>query len=105
MKKGAFVLGMTVGVLVLFALMAYAAETVTLTGTIEVTTDDNDNVTAVALITADDDSYRITMDAKGKELGQKMAGAKVKVSGTVAEKDDEAWLTVQTYAKVGGDEE
>jgi hypothetical protein len=45
-------------------------------------------------------TYHITLDEKGKELGQKMAGKKVNVKGMLSEKAGAEWLTVKEYSMV-----
>jgi hypothetical protein len=45
-------------------------------------------------------SYSITLDEKGKELGQKMEGKKVNVKGMLSEKAGAKWLTVTEYSEV-----
>ena len=75
-------------------------ETATVKGAISETKDKDGNVTEVKLTTKKDVVYQITLDAKGKELGQKMAGKTVKVTGTTQAKGDVTWLTVENYAEV-----
>jgi hypothetical protein len=69
-------------------------------GTVEVTKDKAGDITAVKLMVNDKLSYSITLDAKGKELGQKMAGKKVNVKGMLSEKAGEKWLTITEYNAV-----
>ncbi len=72
---------------------------VTLVGEVSVTRDDDDNITEATLTVGETD-YNITLDAKGKKLAAEMDGKKVEVTGTVTEKDDEKWLTVESYKEV-----
>jgi hypothetical protein len=44
--------------------------------------------------------YNVVLDAKGKELGEKMADKHVVVKGTVAEKDGKKWITVESYTEI-----
>ena len=76
-----------------------APEKVTLTGEVNVTRDDDDNIVAATLTVGETD-YKITLDEKGKKLAGEMDGKKVEVTGTVTEKDDEKCLTVESYKEV-----
>jgi hypothetical protein len=71
-------------------------------GTVEVTKDKAGDITAVELKVGRiiKHTYHITLDEKGKELGQKMAGKKVIATGTVEKKAGAKWLTVTTYSSV-----
>jgi hypothetical protein len=71
-------------------------------GTVEVTRDMEGEITAVKLVVNDKISYPVTLDEKGKEMGENMAGKKVEVTGTVETKDKVEWLTVQSYRGVYG---
>jgi len=77
---------------------------VTVTGTVSVAEDEDENITAVS-IAAGDTTYSVTLDAVGKKLGGEMSGKKVEATGTVIEKDGTKWLTVQTYKEVKQEEE
>jgi hypothetical protein len=74
-------------------------------GTVEVTKNkvgDVNDVNAVDLKVGQKikHTYHITLDEKGKELGQKMAGKKVNVKGMLSEKAGAEWLTVKEYSMV-----
>jgi len=75
-------------------------ETVTVKGKISVTKDANGVVTAVHLYSMIKGRFNITLDAMGKELGEKMEGKMVEVTGIETAKDDVKWLTVEKYAEV-----
>lgn len=68
-------------------------------GTVHVTKDKEGKITAVKLMN-DKMSYSITLDAKGKELGEKMANKKVDVTCIVKMKTNVEWLTVKSYNEV-----
>lgn len=74
-------------------------EPVTIKGRVIVTRDGND-ITAVHINVLLKGKYNITLDAKGKELGEKMEGKMVEVTGIETTKDTEKWLTVEKYAEV-----
>jgi len=75
------------------------AKEVTLTGTVSVVKDDDDNITAVSL-TADGEAYTVVLDSKGKKLGEDMDGKNVEVKGTVEEEDGNKMLKVSEYKEV-----
>lgn len=70
-----------------------------LRGTVEVTRDKAGQITAVELKvgTVLRTTYKITLDAKGRDLGGKMAKKQVLVKGTVEKRSGVKWLTVRTY--------
>ncbi|MFC1672190.1 hypothetical protein ACFL01_03540 [Planctomycetota bacterium] len=74
-------------------------KTETITGTVTVVKDEDNNITDVTLST-DDAVYTIALDAKGKKLGEAMDGKKVEAKGTVEETDDGKVLTVTEYKEV-----
>jgi len=76
------------------------AETVTIKGKIMVTKDAEGKITAVKLQSRKKGMYSITLNAMGKELGEKMGGKRVEVTGMEMTKDDEKWLTVEKYTEV-----
>ena len=41
--------------------------------------------------------YNVTLDEKGKRLGEEMDGKKVVARGTISEKDGKKWITVERY--------
>ncbi|MFZ0035722.1 MAG: hypothetical protein WAK60_12140 [Sedimentisphaerales bacterium] len=72
----------------------------TIQGTVSVTKNNDGKIIAVKLMISDKLGYSITLDAKGKELGQKMGGKKVEVIGIVEVKDKVEWLTVKSYSEI-----
>lgn len=71
-------------------------------GTVEVTKDETGNIKTVELKSGliFKHTYQITLDEKGKELGEKMAGKKVRVKGIIEEKVGKKWLNVIEYKAV-----
>ncbi|MGA2172860.1 MAG: hypothetical protein ABSG82_07615 [Sedimentisphaerales bacterium] len=67
-------------------------------GTVNEVKDQNGIVTEVT-VKSPKETYQITLDTKGKELGQTMDGKKVKVSGTLEVKNGVKWLTVEKYSE------
>jgi hypothetical protein len=45
-------------------------------------------------------TFDIVLDAKGKELGEKMAGKNVVIKGTVVDRGGKKWLTVESYKEI-----
>jgi len=80
-----------------------AEKLVTVVGTVSITEDDDWNITAVKLTEEGGTVYNITLDAKGKKLGNDMDKNKASVTGTLAEKDGAKWLTVTSYKAVDED--
>jgi hypothetical protein len=76
------------------------AESVTIKGKIMVTKDAEGKITAVKLHSMLKGMYSITLDAMGKELGEKMDGKTVEATGVETAKDTEKWLTVEKYSEV-----
>ena len=83
---------------------ALAEEQAKVVGTVSVTTDDDDNITAVRL-TAGNIVYNITLDGNGRRLGEQMESKKVEVTGTLREQDDAKWLTVTSFKEIKEEEE
>jgi hypothetical protein len=69
-------------------------------GKISVTKDKEGHITAVHLHNIAKGMFYITLDAKGKELGEKMNGKTVEVTAMETVKDKEKWLTVEKYIEV-----
>jgi hypothetical protein len=65
-------------------------------GIVHVTRDANDVITKVTLA-AETEVYNVVLDAKGLELGKTMKGKKVEVEGVVSKKNNQTWITVQSY--------
>ena len=76
------------------------SESVSVIGTVTVTKDAAGKVSAVHLSNVKKGTFSIVLDKKGKELGKKMVGKVVKVTGTETIKGTEKWLTVEKYAEV-----
>jgi hypothetical protein len=88
----------------LFAVGAQAKEKdanmpkeMTVKGKVEVTKDAAGTITAVMIKTWDK-KIRVTLDAKGMELGA-MEGKHVEATGIMTKKDHEHWLTVEKYTE------
>jgi hypothetical protein len=72
-------------------------------GTVEVTEGRVGYIEAVKLKTGIllfKHTYNITLDRKGRGLGEQMAGKKVIVKGILLKKGDSDWLTVTEYSEV-----
>ena len=72
---------------------------ITLQGYVSALRDANDVIVSVQLIT-DAVTYEVVLDEKGIALGKEMDGEDVEVQGVVSEKDEQEWLTVQSYKAV-----
>jgi len=70
-------------------------------GTVEVTEGRVGYIEAVKLKTGIlfKHTYNITLDRKGRGLGEQMAGKKVIVKGILLKKSDSDWLTVTEYSE------
>ena len=66
-------------------------------GLVYATRDGTGKVTAVEFRADPGGLYRVTLDEHGAALGETMHGEKTRVTGTVLEKGEEAWLTVVRY--------
>jgi hypothetical protein len=73
--------------------------TVKLKGTISVTKDPNNVVTAIKLTTAYKAVYYVTLDKKGEELGS-LNGKEADVQCVVTEKGDQKWIKVSGFQPV-----
>jgi hypothetical protein len=71
----------------------------TIKGMLMVTKDAAGAVTAVKLENRRRGTFNIVLDAKGKELAEKMADKFVEVTGKETTKDNEKWLTVEKYTE------
>lgn len=74
-------------------------EVVKVQGVVHVTKDANDVITKV-VVAAEKENYNVVLDAKGLELGKTMKDKKVEVEGVVSKKDNQTWITVQSYKPV-----
>jgi len=75
-----------------------AKHKITVVGTVSVTKDKDGSITGVRLTTIRNVGYNITLDAKGKELAEKLAGKSAVVIGVPETKDQVKWLTVEKFA-------
>lgn len=73
--------------------------TVKLKGTINVTKDPNNIVTAIKLTTAYKVVYHVTLDKKGEELGS-LNSKEVEVQCVVTDKAGQKWIKVQGFQLV-----
>lgn len=76
-----------------------APAVVSLEGTLNVVKDANKVVTSITLATTSKVVYHVTLDEKGKELGN-LEGKEVKVKCVVSEKDGQKWIQVHEYQQV-----
>jgi hypothetical protein len=72
----------------------------TIIGTVNVTKDSSGNVTEIKIKTAKLDTYDITLNDKGKEMGASMAGKNVKATGISETKSGARWLTVEKFEEM-----
>jgi hypothetical protein len=72
------------------------------TGEVEVTKDKSGDVRTVKLTVGKvrKYSFNVTLDKKGKELGEKMAGKQANLKASKEKKGDARWLTIQDYSEV-----
>ena len=70
---------------------------VTVAGIVRAMEDDDGAIVSVKIKVDDKTAYNVTMDEKGKKLGDEMWSSKVEVTGQVSVKDNEQWLTVKSY--------
>jgi len=69
-------------------------------GRVVVVKDANDAITAVQLVSPKLGTFNIVLDAKGKELGEKLVGKRVAVKAVEAVIDGAKWLTVESYREI-----
>ena len=69
-------------------------------GMVVVVKDANGIITAVKLVNRRRGTFSVVLDAKGKELAEKMADKLVEITGKETTKDNEKWLTVETYSEM-----
>jgi hypothetical protein len=75
-------------------------EAVTVQGVVNATTDANNVVTAVTVVTTEGDVYNVVLNAVGLELGETMNGKEVEVQGTVSVQEEQNWINVHSYKAV-----
>jgi hypothetical protein len=69
-------------------------------GRVVVAKDANGVITSVKLQNRRRGTFNIVLDEKGKELGEKMEGKFVEITGKETTKGDEKWLTVEKYSEI-----
>ena len=81
---------------------AKKAEAVTVRGRLIVIKDANGVIMSVKVESKrpEPKTVNIVLDAKGKELAEKMAGKPVEVTGVESTKGSETWMTVEKYGEV-----
>ena len=102
-RVGIVLLAMLTTAILASTCFAAEGETVKLQGVVSVIKDANGVITSVQL-DADDDTYNVELNPKGKELGENMEGQKVEVEGIVSQKDNQKWLKVLTFKAVEEEE-
>ena len=78
---------------------AHKTKEVSVTGTVSAIKDSQGNITEVKVKTAKGVTYDVTLNEKGKEMGQTMADKKVKAEGTTETKNRAKWLTVEKFSE------
>lgn len=77
-----------------------AMQNVTVTGYVQTTYDENDNLVSVVLQMEDDSYYYITLDDKGWEFGEYYNEQWIEVTGELIEDNDEYWITISTFKAI-----
>ena len=75
-------------------------EAVTVQGVVNATTDANNVITAVTVVTKEGVVYNVVLNAVGLELGETMNGEEVEVQGTASKQDEQNWIDVHSYKPV-----
>jgi primosomal replication protein N len=104
-KQGAGIVLLAMLTTAILASTCFSAEgeTIKLQGFVSVLKDANGEITSVQL-DADDGTYNVELNPKGKELGENMEGEKVEVEGIVSQKDNQKWLKVLTFKEAEEEE-
>ena len=91
----------TIGFLLSFQSSINAGEGIIVTGVVETTKLDNDQITSVIIDSRleQDEIYHVVLNAVGKKLGQEMNGNWVEVIGSVRNQDGKNWLEVKKFEK------
>ncbi len=91
----------TIGFLISFQSPINAGEGIIVTGVVETTKLDNDEITSVTIDSRleKDEIYNVVLNAVGKKLGQEMDGNWVEVIGSVRNQDGKNWLEVKKFEK------
>ena len=69
-------------------------------GKVVVVKDADGVITAVQLENKKLGKYNVVLDVKGKELGEKMEGKLVAVKAVESVKDEQKWLTIESYREI-----
>ena len=77
--------------------VAEAKQKVTLVGYVAACDEDCEYGCPATVITAEDVLYRVTNDEKGRQLAREADGCDAEVKGIVEEKDDDKWITVDSF--------
>jgi len=85
--------------------VAVSEEKVTVVGLATACGEDCEHGCPATVLTADEVLYRVTNDDKGKRLAREADGCNVEVKGTLAEKDGERWISVDTFKILEEEEE
>lgn len=101
-KQLIVVVCLAITVTLVSGLVSLAAEgsepnVVTLRGFVSTSADANNVIKSVRLTTDENIIYEVALDEKGIELGKKMDGKQVEVTGIVTEKDEQKWIEVQSF--------
>jgi hypothetical protein len=101
-KQLIVVVCLAITVTLVSGLVSLAAEgpepnVVTLQGFVSTSADANNVIKSVRLTTDENIIYEVALDEKGIELGKKMDGKQVEVTGIVTEKDEQKWIEVQSF--------
>jgi hypothetical protein len=94
------------------------AERITVVGVVQVTKGEDNKVKAVTITTEDDEAaekqasnYKVYLNARGKQLGEKMEGKKVEAKGVLMKRKDRktqeevTWLRLGSFKETKGDAE
>lgn len=87
-----------------------AAATISVTGTLEVTTGKKGKITSVKLVTESDGIYNVSKDKRGRALAKAFNGKQVELQAVVSHKrvkkgkEKARWLRVKSFAEVTSDE-
>lgn len=69
-------------------------------GKVVVVKDAGGAITSVQIESRRLGTFNVVLDAKGKELGEKMDGKLVAAKGVVTEKDGAKWIIVESYKEI-----
>ena len=77
-----------------------AGESIIVEGKVSTTRNISGNITAVNLITDEEEVINITLNQKGKKLGKEMDGKKVEIIADVSGQGNDVWLEVISFKEV-----